>query len=136
MPRARKAGGNRQGAARTAYSNRTDLNGPAIANRPPTYGDGAQAQRSMQVVPLPQERRLPPAPPPPVPGAVPFDRETERPNEPLTAGMNMGAGPGPSVAMPSFDPTLEALRAAMLVAPSPGIAALIESRQAAVGLGR
>ena len=30
-----------------------------------------------------------------MPGAMPFLRPTERPNEPVTAGIPLGAGPGP-----------------------------------------
>lgn len=60
-----------------------------------TYGDQAQQQRALQVVPLPNQ--APPGPQAPPPGAVPFDHPTQRPNEPVTAGLPSGPGPGPEM---------------------------------------
>lgn len=130
MPR----GGKRKGTVGGMYPNRSDMRSPALANQPSTYGDKAQQQRAVQAVPLPkpQGSALPsargaPAPAPPIPGASPFDRPTERPGEPVTAGLPIGAGPGPSVATPAIDAVVETLRAAVARFPTPGALALLEA---------
>jgi len=51
-----------------------------------TYGEGARQQAS--------QRMVPPGPPP-TDAMGPFDGPTERPDEPVTAGLPMGPGPGP-----------------------------------------
>lgn len=92
-------GGARRGSQGQAYSNRTDLN----QNRQPIqvasgqpYGARQEQVAAQQAIPLPGPPPVQ-APPPLAPGAdiKPFGRPTEYPNEPLTAGMAMGAGPGP-----------------------------------------
>lgn len=112
MPRARSS-------APRGYANRTDLQGrgplPVAAAPGQTYGDRAAqeaAQRSLPMAPTPLAAPAPapgggspPAPPqapvgapPPQPGqAGAFLRPTERPNEPVTHGLPMGAGAGPEV---------------------------------------
>lgn len=59
-----------------------------------TYGEGARQQASQRVVPT--------GPPPTEPGAdiVPLNAPTQRPNEPITAGLPMGPGPGPEALAP------------------------------------
>ena len=102
MPR----GGKRRGTQGQAYTNRQDLN----ENRQPVtvasgqpYGErGAQelAQRAVALPAPPPVRaaEASQAPPAPVPGSAGrFNRATERPGEPLTAGLPIGAGPGPEV---------------------------------------
>jgi hypothetical protein len=128
-------GGKRKGTVGTQYPNRSDLRAPALANQPSTYGDKAQQQRAVQAVPLPRPQgSVPgpalaggPAPAPPIPGASPFDRPTERPGEPVTAGLPIGAGPGPSMAQPAVDAVVETLRAAVARFPTPGALALLEA---------
>lgn len=107
MPR----NGRRKGATGTAYAQRTDLNARLPVTTPTglPYGENqalANAQRSIPMASAPTPTAAPaggpsPAPggtpstPLPVPGARPFLRPTERPNEPVTAGLPTGAGPGP-----------------------------------------
>lgn len=79
-------GGRRVGTPGTAYTNRTDLNRERVALPTPdtgTYGEAAAQRRGLQAVPAG------------VPKLPPFNRPTEFPNEPITAGMPRGAGPGP-----------------------------------------
>lgn len=98
-------GGQRKGVQGRNYGNRTDL---AMNARPlpvqvgPSrqYGQGVAQANAQSAVPL----APPPAPgtgptpgqstPGPEPGSFGFEDETGRPNEPLTAGANIGAGPG------------------------------------------
>ena len=129
MPR----GGKRTGTPGTAYANRTDLAKPALGVQTPTYGDKAAQRRAVEAVPLPRPQgpgpmpRVDPAPAPPIPGQSPFDRPTDRPQEPLTAGMAQGAGPGPGILQPAVDPVVETLRAAIARFPTPGALALLEA---------
>jgi hypothetical protein len=83
-----------------AYPNRTDLNQPkpkmaAFTNQ--TYGEQANQVRRQRVVkPGPPPGARVPAPGPAQPGAAgAFNRPTERPNEPVTAGAPFGPGAGP-----------------------------------------
>jgi hypothetical protein len=135
MPRKRKtppdgrvnSGGGRVGQPGRAYSNRSDLTQAPRAATGQTYGEAAAQTRAQQALPLP---RTPPpgaaaaggGPPPeaggPAPGFAPpgsfgaFDRPTERPGEPVTAGSPSGPGVGPEAL--SFnqraDADLESLR--------------------------
>lgn len=102
MPRTGR-GGKRVGKPGTAYPNRTDLNRPNVGQ---AYGVAKQQADALKAVPL-----SPPAAPvsPPTgaaagggftpPGSFgAFDRPTEFPDEPVTAGIDLGPGPGaPSV---------------------------------------
>lgn len=114
-------GGRRTGTPGTAYPNRTDLPGKPLAptampNQP--YGAAGAQLSSQQAVPM----ASPPAPsaaaptpggaappaaggvgaPMPSPGAAgDLHRPTERPGEPVQAGMAMGPGPGPE-AIPGY----------------------------------
>ena len=112
MPRSDR-GGRRGRAAQERtpgkkYPNRTDLGMQVAPGQP--FGQAAAQQRALAVVPMGAPRTpAPQASPSPgggsswaVPGSLgALDRETERPNEPLTAGMSIGPGPGPE-ALPSF----------------------------------
>ena len=125
MVRARKPGGLRVGEPATAYPNRTDLsqqkNLPARVATGQTYGLAGQqlaAQHNVPMAPQPLGVAGAPAPGGPVPGVAappsqgpppappiapgafgPLARPTERPGEPVTTGLPIGAGPGPE-AMP------------------------------------
>lgn len=107
-------GGRRAGNKGTAYANRTDLQGaqlPVDAPRGLPYGDRAKlisAQRAVPMgspgVPTPQMGGAPgggvPGGAPPIPGQVVpggLLGPTQRPNEPVTAGLPTGPGPGPEV---------------------------------------
>lgn len=106
-------GGRRNGTVGTAYKNRTDLNTPkvpSIPNTPPSaqYGESTRLQAAQKAVPMGPPPSAPGTPPPgPGGGAAEspqsmqagglgaFDRPTERPNEPVTAGIASGPGAGP-----------------------------------------
>jgi hypothetical protein len=103
-------GGRRNGTPGKAYGNRTDLNAapkiPAIPNTGPSaqYGETARLQEAQRAVPMG---------PPPGPGGAPagapaespqlmqagglgdFARPSDRPDEPVTAGIASGPGAGP-----------------------------------------
>ncbi len=103
-------GGKRVGSAGRNYANRSDLrSGPrkpstpqvAPASTNPQYGAQAAQLRSLQALPLAPASPSPPqvapangtgaAPPSPI---IPLDAPTMRPDEPLTAGVDVGPGPG------------------------------------------
>lgn len=99
----------------------------------PVSGPGALSQRSDQpirpVTGLPygdgqaltqQQAAAPMAATPPTPPAVPIHAPTERPNEPVTAGAALGAGPG-----------LEALNPAAVGMPAGGAVSQALARVAA-----
>jgi hypothetical protein len=80
-----------------AYGQRTDLNKMAPTAVPgQTYGEAGAQKSAQRAVPMGSTAQ--PAPPSVSPGQYgPFDRATERPNEPVTTGNPMGAGAGPEV---------------------------------------
>lgn len=115
MPRNGK-GGARQGAPGQAYGNRTDLNNrmPVEVAQNQTYGKAAEQRAAQGAVPMgstpvaatPQAPQAPqsetimgnmPQRQAPVvaPGTSPFLDATNRPSEPITAGLPIGPGPGP-----------------------------------------
>lgn len=87
-------GGRRQGTQGTAYRQRTDL----ASDRQPVrtvaskeYGKRTRQEQAQSVMPLPDVTGIP------KPGSVPsLTAPTSRPDEPVTAGLPIGAGPGPS----------------------------------------
>ena len=97
------------------YSNRTDLQNPAAkiaatAAKGQTYGEAGKQLAAQKVVPMgpsPSDVQKPVV----QPGSLgAFNRETERPNEPVTAGVNMGAGPSYSEAgLPQTSNSLDAV---------------------------
>lgn len=99
MPR----GGYRRGAPGKAYAQRTDMNQnrqPVQAAAGQAYGERQAQEQAQRAVPLPAAPPVQTPPPSSAPGALPgsfgdFLRPTERPNEPLTAGLPVGPGPGP-----------------------------------------
>lgn len=101
MPR----GGAREGKPGKAYGNRSDMNAaklPVMTGPSQGYGQRAALERQQQAVPLPAARPVATpagpqaaAPAVPVMPPAPLDRPTERPDEPITAGLPSGAGPGP-----------------------------------------
>jgi hypothetical protein len=80
-----------------AYGQRTDLNKmPATAAPGQTYGEAGAQKAAQRAVPM--GASAPTAPPSATPGQYgPFDRATERPQEPVTTGNPLGAGAGPEV---------------------------------------
>lgn len=138
MPRG-KRGGARQGEQGTAYPNRTDLNQnrqPVMAASGQAYGERQAQVSAQQAIPLPGpppvSASVPPRPQAPTPGTLGlFNRATERPDEPLTAGMDMGPGPGREVlpmspVLTQDDMLLAQLRGLYAAFPSEDLAGLIE----------
>jgi len=98
-------------ARATTYPNRTDLNAPA--NEPLSavpgqqYGKETEQLNAQRAVPIgtppgPQVAQPPTVPltrgtlqPQVQPGSLPFLHPTNRPDEPVTAGLPFGPGPGP-----------------------------------------
>lgn len=118
MPR----GGRRQGTPGKAYANRTDLTSQ--------YGPGSAAAGGME--PSPQQQPL--MPPPVTADMVPnLADPTQRPNEPVTAGLSVGPGPGPEALGPMppapMDPVRMAVQAMMLVAPNPDLVRVLNRLQ-------
>jgi hypothetical protein len=140
MPR----GGKRRGTQGKPYPNRTDLRGPGTPDIPKKsftgqpYGAATQQAQVQATAPA-----GPPAAPPggapampqaagaggPPPGGLgAFNRPSERPGEPLTHGLPMGAGAGPEVLSTGSqnDPITLQLRALYSQYPISEIAELLE----------
>jgi hypothetical protein len=98
---------------RARKPNRTDLTGDSRSQEPITvatgqpYGDATKQRNAQRAVPIgtpptPQPPAQAPVPQPhvaqpsPGPGELPFLDATQRPNEPVTAGLPFGPGPGPA----------------------------------------
>lgn len=133
-------GGARQGQPYRSYNNRTDLNSgtrtTGAGSADATYGDGVNAETVRTATPNA------PRPPAPTrgggqgmvgPGAIgPLDAPTDRPDEPLTAGLPIGPGPGPAgmAALPELNPDIERLRALARIYPSRDLMRLIALAEA------
>lgn len=118
-------GGKREGKPGVAHANRTDLNAPkAPVMRIPGQEYGVQAQQV-------QQQQAVPAPPPgvsaewvPPPAPTPLHAPTTRPDEPVTQGLESGAGAGPEILGVGNDP-LSKLRAIYDAHPSQELLDLI-----------
>lgn len=129
-------GGVRQGRRGGAYSNRTDLMSagkplPVTSPTDQVYGQNAAMQQAQATVPMASQPGIPtPAPTPGGAGGAgqvagpalappsPADhwlRPTERPNEPVTAGLPTGPGPGPEALGPLGQPTQQGVTAGGLL---------------------
>jgi len=99
------SGGPRSGKPGATYSNRSDLSGDASS----TYGSGV-TQRAVQTA-TPDTRTSQPVPPPGSFGTL--TGPSNRPDEPVTAGLPIGAGAGPDALTPTpaHDQALWELRA-------------------------
>ena len=81
------------------YSNRSDLRNPAtrrVAFTGQTYGEATAQEQAQQAVPAgsaQQDVQAQQMAARPRPGARPLMGPTQRPQEPVTAGANFGAGP-------------------------------------------
>lgn len=117
MPRGKGKGGAREGAPGKNYANRGDLRDRLPVQTAPGqgYGESALQAAAQRAVPMgPQQIAASPAGPagapmggapggmtPPAlpsgpgPGELLFTHPTERPEEPITAGVDGGPGPGP-----------------------------------------
>lgn len=137
------SGGARTGTPGTRYGNRTDLQAPKAAPNQ-TYGQAGQQLAAQRAVPLPAAPPPATAPQPPGQGgaagpfATPADTPnltdpTQRPDEPLTAGLPFGPGSGPEALGPAPMSDVEArLRALYQASPTPELRDLIRQ----IELGR
>lgn len=83
------------------YAQRVDLLGaskksPVTTAKSKTYGDSVASRASQQAVPMgaaPDLAQMPVAPRRQLPTVSPLSGPSDRPNEPITAGMNFGPGP-------------------------------------------
>jgi len=141
MPRGKRQ--TAQGIPGQAYGQRTDLNQPVMVASGQPYGARQAQEAAQQAIPLPSappvSEPVSPRPQEPTPGSLgAFGRATERPTEPLTAGMPMGPGPGPeamvgNTGLTPDDLVLAKLRALMAAHPNGDVAALLtyyEGKQA------
>lgn len=96
-------GGPRTSPAGQAHANRTDMQGTQPIRTAPgqPYGSAKQQEMAQQVVPLPSTdgngvaSTVPAPTPAPLPGSLtPLSAPTARADEPITAGIDAGAGPG------------------------------------------
>jgi hypothetical protein len=133
------------------YPNRTDLPGKplpvtTVPNQP--YGVAGQQQAAQAALPMAGAPQPPPGtqtqlpadaqPQVPMPGAAPgsfgaFTRPTERPGEPPTAGLPIGAGPGPNPLLQPPDSTIVLLNS---LANAPGASPEVQALAAYVNTGR
>jgi hypothetical protein len=111
------------------------------------YGERAEQVAAQRAIPLARAEGFQPAPSGgggggggapsgssmtgPLPGqVVPLDAPSQRPDEPVTAGMAMGAGPGPEVLGPLAgmrDSVADELRAIYVRFPTEEMRSLLES---------
>jgi hypothetical protein len=81
------------------YSNRTDLQNPAkkmavTAAKGQTYGEAGKQLAAQRAVPMAGAAAAPRPRNPVAPGSMgAFNRDTTAPDEPVTAGANVGPGP-------------------------------------------
>lgn len=114
MPR----GGKRRGTPGKAYANRTDLTSD--------YAPGSAAGGGM----TPPVQQQPLMGPPIGADQVPnLSDPTMRPQEPVTAGLPVGPGPGPEalgpMPPPPVDPVRQVIQAMMLVSNNPDLARVL-----------
>ncbi len=93
----------------------------AVEATAPEQGTAAANERALAALPLGQSQPM-------APGARgPLTRPTERPDEPVTAGLSTGAGPGPAFASSLTD--LDRVKAIHRAHPSEGLRRMIEHLQ-------
>lgn len=121
-----------------AYPNRTDLNNAMnkVARRTvpgQTYGEAARQMESQRAMPMgasPADANVRPSVTPGSLGA--FGRPTERPDEPITAGVDFGEGrnaiqAGVNMVPRNEDPVLDRLRQLYANFPNDELADLLDS---------
>lgn len=120
------------------YPNRSDLRnqGQKVARQAAkgqTYGEAGKQMEAQRAVPMGSSPTA--SVPRPVPGQVAnMGAETARPNEPVTAGADFGAGPnmlqaGIPVSAPTGNPVLEELMVLYRMFPNEDLAGLISVLQ-------
>lgn len=99
--------------------NRTDLVAqPPLEANAPEYGRKAADQRAQAALPM-MSRPI-----------GPVDRPTERPGEPVTAGLPVGPGPGGMPPPPRDDVVMARLRGLVQASQDPRLAVLVGKLQA------
>lgn len=108
-------GGARNGTPGKAYANRRDLSThqPITVAPGGQYGSGVASEEAQKILPLPSVTAPSAAPTPQLPpvaaggsggvvapGDINFEGPTQRPDEPVTAGLPVGPGPGPEALNP------------------------------------
>jgi len=141
MPR-KGRGGERQGTPGTAYGNRSDLNMPISTVPGQDYGKASAQQAAQSAVPMGQSpvsnlqqapaMPTPQAAPLPQPGSMPWLHPTNRPNEPVTAGLPFG--PGASAPEPSRDVISSALSSIARTASSSSAVSELAATAKSMGL--
>lgn len=119
------------------YPNRSDLRNPAgkiakSAAKGQTYGEAGKQMEAQSVVPMgASPTTAQPAQPRIAPGQLgAFNRPTENPAEPVTAGASFGPGPTPTTAFrppKANDPVLDELRALYKMFPNDDLADMLDS---------
>ena len=148
MPRNGR-GGSRSGRPGAAYPNRRDLNTKpreagkqAVRARPSReYGGRAAEEERMKAMPLPRAGApigalVAPAGQGPEPGSLPgLTSPSQNPGQPITAGLPMGPGAGPSaLAAPPPEPGgAGLLRRLIAEDPDPELFALLEAAERSAG---
>jgi hypothetical protein len=118
------------------YPNRSDLRNPAtrkVAFTGQTYGEAAQQARSQQAVSpgsAPEQVAAQQAAAAQRQRPVSLTAPTQRPNEPITAGADFGAGPNSSTVgiaprMIPVDNVMETLRVLYQMYPNDGLAEML-----------
>ena len=120
MPR----GGRRSGKPGKNYSNRSDLAQAPRAAGGQEYGKRGQQIAAQKAMPLPS------MPGPPRSDPTPMHAGTQRPTEPITAGLPIGAGPGPQANPVALDP-LEELQAIFQQYPNDDLAEMLANARPA-----
>lgn len=123
MPRKGK-GGPRSGNPGTSYTNRTDLAAdtqPVAVPTGQTYGEAGAQKAAMSQIGIPDLQGMLQS----MPGLT---DPSQRPDEPLTAGMPMGPGPGP-IGPPKGDGGLGLLRRMVAEYPDPEMFQLLEEME-------
>lgn len=133
-------GGRRRGQQGKAYAQRTDLNQnraplPVMAGPSKSYGSRKAQEDAQRAVPMapppaPPQPATPAVAPPPAPGSFgdPL-RPTERPEEPISAGLDWGPGPGSEalgIVSGTSDKSADELRAIYAAFPSEALREAIE----------
>jgi hypothetical protein len=129
---AENRGGKRQGSIGKLRPNRGDLRSPtSMVPIGQPYGQAGQQQARLKAAPIGGPKGMPEGrvETDDLRGKIPgMSTPSQRPNEPLTAGLPIGAGPGPdalSMASPKSE-ELSVYRALFLIHPSEDLRRMIE----------
>lgn len=116
------------------YAQRTDLTQklPVSTAKSKTYGDATASRASQQAVPMGNPVSNVPRGTSQRPPIVPLGAPSQRPNEPITAGADFGAGPNALAAGIPYHPAnvdnvLEELKAIYRAFPNDDLADLLDS---------